>query len=355
MPIFLLTAGMIFLTTPNASAYSFSTYEEEFEYVLPILERLQELYEQKETANRLLQPVIDYQIGALHDQLNKISQYQRDNPNLNAEQLRNFEIAKELIVNSDLLWTSVSINDREQILEIAIETRAQPSDSSIRKTIDNLISVPFRITYADTTYLACSEQNSDCDPIIGGISINAQRHNPCTIAIPALLNTDNGNAERGFLTAAHCLRPNADIYQPANSNDKVGEVASRVFTQQCDCAFIKTDSGIQTRYEVWMDTDEATNISIYRNPQVDDYVYFVGQTTGPAWGKVTSLDGTFRGIFNHENFIEMIWLRTQHGDSGGPIISGEDGDTFHGILSAKVGHKTYASSWSEIDRALDLR
>lgn len=346
----------------------FSSEQEEIDTVLPILKEIQSLtqlaplylddirpsYDESNAARSTqgIEIVNETRLLELRAELIIISNEQRAIQYMNSTEKNQFNVAKNRIESSTLPWSTVFINEKDKILEITLQTIAL-DDEEIKKTIKKLVDIPFSISFGDAVYLSCDTQSSDCNPIVGGIEMRGTSATSCTIGLPVFANTWAGVKE-GFLTAAHCVNLWGNVYQPISTTERDGYVTKRIFSSDCDCAFVEKRGSSTLNSGTWIST--GTNpITSKSDPLVGDYVYMVGANSGITSGKIVSVNASFTGNHVHRNVLQIEWVDAIRGDSGAPIIASQKGGVFHGIVSARINDDTFAIKWTELDRALDLR
>lgn len=349
-----------------ADAAPFTSEQEELDTVLPILEEIYSLTQLPPLHLHDIRPshdgsnaaystqgikiVDDARLQELRAELIIISEEQRAIQYMNSTEKDQFKVAKDLIENSALPWSTVFVDEKDKILEITLKTIAI-DDEEIKKSIKKLIDVPFDIFYGNAVYLGCATQSSDCNPIVGGLEMKGK--GSCTIGLPVSTNTWGG-IKKGFLTAAHCVNYWGNVYQPSSATESDGFVTKRVFSSDCDCAFVEKRGSSTHNSGTWQKIG-TNSITSKSDPLVGDYVYMIGAKSGSTSGKIISVSASFVGNYDHKNVLQIHWLDAKKGDSGAPIIAAHTGGVFHGIVSARILNDTFAIKWTELDRALDLR
>ncbi len=193
------------------------------------------------------------------------------------------------------------------------------------------------IDFAEITILGCNSITSDCDPLIGGISIgrkDALNDHSGTIGFRA--KDSNGNA--GFVTAGHVVQykssTNTVMHQPHTGTSVIGTIPRNgddvcaTFDgvdkgeltrdgNQCDFAFVKLARGV------------SINDDIYKSPNRTYDINELAIASDHVLGTMLKVVGSNSGV--HTSSITIIWPDTNRvsmslqsvllgGDSGGPVF-----------------------------------
>lgn len=268
--------------------------------------------------------------------------------------------AKQIIRDSGIPYQGLGTDKRVGALTIGFSTQEE-ADKYI-STINKIIGVPYYIEIGPAdTFGSCTNLDSNCDPLMGGIMITTQYDNfnnvECSYSIPAVRNVFWWT-ETGFISAGHCYSGSGgwDTWQPTDASSKIGDVTARVLGGECDCAFSQKTGSESTLFGNWIDTDTSNQLLSKGDPLDGDYVIMVGHESGVQIGQVIDDEydtGTNPSIQN----TYKIDTAMDHGDSGGPTIDLTTENVYHGLISSfnTGGDYTAIVPWSHIDNGLDLQ
>ena len=215
--------------------------------------------------------------------------------------------------------------------------------------IDDLV-----VDFAEINLLSCRSTTSDCDPLIGGISIGrADSPNDHSETIGFRAKDSNGNV--GFVTAGHVVQyltfTNTIMHQPHTSNSIIGTIPSngddacstyhgvnkRETTRSskiCDFAFVKLARGISINDDIYKSLNRVYSINdlaVSSDHIVGKMLKFVGSNSGLGTATIKS-----KGILAIHNDL-------RGGDSNAPIFdlstnarSMSNAEIF-GIITLKFG------------------
>lgn len=218
------------------------------------------------------QKTITDKINAIHTQIgdlaNEFNQIQQENKKLyyvDPVLYQKYVSAKDNFVNGILQKYTVgrsvddaqntfplvaaSINHKEKAVEIVLakDTENSPNKDQYIRIIDSMMpkDIPWFVSYSDYySPVSCTDKNSPCTPMMGGINIGVQNKFACALGFEA---TRSGVT--GFVTAGHCAagQPSGtSVYQPFPNGPIVGSLVTELYsgrtTVACDCAFINTGS-----------------------------------------------------------------------------------------------------------------
>lgn len=280
-----------------------------------------------------------------------------------------------IIVESNIPYTAAFDDQNAEALAIAFET--EELGEQYASTLEDLLDVNFYILVEPKAQaVGCSSQNSDCDPLLGGVEITADfgtnDHVTCSYSTAADRDvwwwTDYG-----FLTAAHCFNDDAsgnDVTQPNHNSGKIGDLNIWDWDRSnadCDCAFVKKSGSEQHWKAAYEGANDSLTFAGFSDPSVNDYVILVGQTSGIKTVQVESVTAsvTYNSLddtpisHTNTNHIRVDDWGIQAGDSGGTLHASGSNPDYHGIIVANnqvtgSDGKTYASKWSKIDASFDL-
>ena len=247
------------------------------------------------------------------------------------------------------------IDPKKEILFLDIEpsfanqTNAAKYKAKIKSIIDPEINFEFRqIERPQMT--GCGSQQSNCDPLQGGVKIRITGGSDCSVGFKA----KDGN-DTGFITAGHCGEIGADVTEPNYPWNKIGEVTKDGFKDSdgytyCDCLFVNMTENVTVADTIFSDIDIDG---------IGDII--AGQTVSMKGFK----SNTIQGEINANGYSVVIdgMIHISHfridspplsGDSGGPIYRIVDGTPkILGFMSAvQDGQYTIAAKATRI--ALEL-
>ena len=241
--------------------------------------------------------------------------------------------------------------------------------------IDNLV-----IDFTEINLLSCRSTTSDCDPLIGGISIGrADSPNDHSGTIGFRAKDSNGNV--GFVTAGHVVQyltsTNTIMHQPRTSNSIIGTIPSngddvcstrygvdrgeKTRTgQPCDFAFVKLARGV------------SINDDIYKSPNrvydINDLAVLSDHVPGTML-KIAGSNGGINTVSiiggNSSSQAGRVTINTNSnlmgGDSGGPVFKSStsarniSSAEVYGIVIAQFGYRGLYEPTEKIMSELNLR
>ncbi|MBS1267807.1 MAG: hypothetical protein MAG458_00520 [Nitrosopumilus sp.] len=233
------------------------------------------------------------------------------------------------------------------------ENRANVAE--IRNKLHELIpdEESFTIKFRDSpTTFSCTSRHN-CDPVIGGASIEAHTSGDCTFGFEA---TRSGAP--GFVTAGHCADGDVgqSVYHPTGNQNPFGTVTAELYYDgtSCDCAFVGAstsdiDEVIYLAAGSTYDPSSTTSAS----SQSGDYVLMSGDESDLVWGTVVDTDFTayygtwpFGTEVNH--LVKASSMDITFGDSGAPVTNSA-GTSLYGVISGGQSFWDEAY-WSPVDR-----
>lgn len=312
----------------------------------------------------------------IHERLNEIT---TESKNINTEsrkqyvstpeQKRNLNAGHRLVTDSSIPFTGLGIDFRVKALNIMFPTQ-EIADQYIPQ-LDEILNVSYYIEIGKWVDYNCAEQNSHCDPLIGGIEIDAEYSNknggveteewgPCSISVPIIRNV-MWWTEEGFVTAAHCFAYVTNISnnglgnhvkQPVENGSIVGEVTAIQNSGECDCAFVATNGERDSFFGYWSGYQQTNELISKSDPTQGDYVVMIGKTSGIRIGEVIATNETANGIEN----LHVIGSSMAGGDSGGIVIDFATFSSYQGLVKGgEPFGNTVIVPWSHIDNALNLQ
>ena len=296
---------------------------------------------------------------------------------ISTSDLPKYKNALKSIKDADIPRTSMGIDRNSAAIYVTFET--EELEKKYISEIEKLIEVPFYTDvqgYEIPLTVDCVTLTSNCDPIMGGVRIESQYSSgtaigsgnisPCSYSIPAERDvwwwTDYG-----FVTAGHCFsethHSGNDVYQATVAGgEKIGDLSVYKYDTEngeCDCAFVKKSGSTEHWHGVWNGANTFHQLTGKSDPQVNDYVYLVGATTGTTkLGQVVSLTHeSVRGnpvTHTVENTVKINYVVMQRGDSGGTVYDWATMSQYNGLISTQGSDYTTAIPYSHIKAGLDL-
>ena len=198
--------------------------------------------------------------------------------------------------------------------------------------IDDLV-----VDFAEINLLSCRSTTSDCDPLIGGISIGrADLPNDHSGTIGFRAKDSNGNV--GFVTAGHVVQyltsTNTIIHQPHTSNSIIGTIPSngddvcstyhgvnkRETTRSskiCDFAFVKLARGVSINDDIYKSPNrvyDINDLAVSSDHTLGKMVKVAGSNSGITTGVISAVRASYHDV---QLSLQSPLLS---GDSGGPIF-----------------------------------
>jgi len=270
------------------------------------------------------------------------------------------ERVKELRSELDIPFNGIGISHSKQALNLRIDMNALTTekDQTYYRTLleKEFKGVPMIISFTTVNDESCTSVTANCDPIVGGIEIEADGHTPCSMALPV-----TRNSVEGYITAAHCVNIGSgsanDVFQPReNTGSKIGDTIVRVLTQDCDCAFIDhSGSEDASGSKIWYSSNYYITVTGYTDRIGNgSLVMFTGQTSGT---KVAIVDDN-TDVVTHSGVTDIDVVSTtthvtDNGDSGGAWSSLAKSN-FYGIHSAGDTGASYFIPWENVEAELGL-
>jgi hypothetical protein len=168
------------------------------------------------------------------------------------------------------------------------------------------------------------------------------------------------NSVEGYITAAHCVGYTGetigsyeDVYQP-DGGSKIGETVDKVYSDNCDCAFIEHTSGEDTETKVWYSEDYGVSITSYTDRVSNgEYVLMTGKTSGTELGQVDDNHSIVSVYPYNFDVVELTTDISDEGDSGAPYTNlGKN--NFYGIhkgFNPSTGNSIFFA-WEDIEYEL---
>lgn len=284
-------------------------------------------------------------------------------PVLNEKLEQAKERAKELRTELDIPFVAIGVSHSKHALNLRIDINAltEQKDESyytalLEKEFGNL---PMIISFIEMGVEdSCTSYTGQiCDPIVGGIQMEAVNHNWCTIGIPV-----TRNSVEGYITSAHCVDTGSgtanDVYQNKETGgNKVGDTTVRIYDADCDCAFIDHSGSEDTQEKIWYSSNYYISVTSYVDRVADGtLVIMTGATSGPKSAIIDEGNDTW--YFNSITWDVASTTTdvTQLGDSGAPWTSLSK-STMYGMHKGSDGSASYFIPWENVADAtngLDL-
>lgn len=258
----------------------------------------------------------------------------------------------------DLPINKISVSHSQKVLVIGVdESRlTTEKDEQYYKTLlqKEFSGVPMKVVFSTNVDESCTTQTSNCDPIVGGIEMEAKNHSPCTIGLPLFRS-----GVEGYITAAHCVDTGSgtanDVFQPTETGGtKVGDTTVRVYAAGCDCAFIAHSGSEDPQTKIWYSSNTYVAITGYTDLVTNGaLVLMTGKTSGPESGIVDDNDSimTVDGI--NFDVVDLTTYISAGGDSGAPYTS-LAANNFYGIHKGNNGGVSAFIPWINIRTSLGL-
>lgn len=192
------------------------------------------------------------------------------------------------------------------------------------------------------TTSSCSSAESSCDPIEGGVNMQVEDHESCTVGLKATYDE-----QEGFVTAGHCADGSTgdDVGQPFLSR-VIGTVIKETFDKRneyeyCDCAFVASPVSVANKVLGLNDRyypDHTHTVSD------NDWVKMYGAVNGKKIGYVTDWNGDVY-LQDHQTRLRHVAIATYsstYGDSGAPVIEAYSDDP--GFAGINVAHSSSGKS-----------
>ncbi|MGI0008493.1 MAG: hypothetical protein ACRD92_02625 [Nitrosopumilaceae archaeon] len=242
----------------------------------------------------------------------------------------------------------VILVDPEEITKKGINIVSLKTDfeNSIKTTVGEDIAVD--IQFGKFHDLACSARDSACRPLVGGVTVAKKSVNTLNTLGYKASKTGEGT---GFVIAGHTAQNlDAAIVQPHTDNTKqVGIVRAWKWDSNCDCAYVKVDTGITVNNEIYKSSNlvySITGKTADASQTVGSWAYKSGARTAVTLGQIV---GNLPG-----NVYNLIEIYHGQGDSGSPVFKITSGDNvslygmiYSGIVNPGIGYAKY-HPWDHI-------
>lgn len=226
-------------------------------------------------------------------------------------------------------------------------------ENELRKIVGNDVNITI-IPSGAATYVACTTQTGDCNPLQGGGKITMKNAGYCSMAFKA-----SYDGKTGFITAGHCNTDDIggtgeDVGQPLDTaGDKIGTVHANAFEDGgwCDCIFVDASESISDK--VFSGTDVSGTLFPV---QYDDILAEGANTKGES-GQIEDTYEHFiadlGGVDYETKGAVMLDFTFSSGDSGGTIYEDVSSGTpkFAGIISANVDGNGYYIPYYRVTNA----
>jgi hypothetical protein len=254
-------------------------------------------------------------------------------------------IYQEIIQNNDVPLLGLSLDEDRKSLIIAFDIAKLTSEKNqqyYKELVQEKfaqVTVPIEVIFQEKVGgdESCNYRTSDCNPTWGGVYMQNEYYfnDKCTVGLPI----ERGTTE-GWITAGHCVgdeyrnltSSSDDVNQPYDTNPKIGEATHMVYSNDCDCAFIKKTSA-DSWYEgrIWYGYNTYTTINWYTDLVSNGaYVIMTGAPSGPKAGIVNDNAAVSSGF----KVVELTTDISQQFDSGAPYTNTAK-NTFYGTHKGK--------------------
>ncbi len=363
---------------PQPVPYNAQAEIEQIEqFGIPLFEAKRELNEIKRTLEdpEKVSGVSSEQIEAAQERVLELEATIQTNKNaleeLEQDRIQRFKIQPDLeaelrenqqkALDSDFPIIGTSLSHSQKALVLLVDENALTKEKNkgyYQKEIrSEFTGIPLVIKFGTNIEESCTSATANCDPIVGGIQMEAKNHGVCSIGLPV---TRSG--VDGWITAAHCVNTGSgsanDVYQPTEDWfgwNKVGDTTVRVYAEECDCAFVDQSSSDDTEESVWRSSNNYLPITGYvdRAANGSTVVLFGAEDNSIHFGTVDDNTATF--TINNIDFdgVRLTSDISEGGDSGGAYTDG-GGDDFLGIHKGVTGGDSFFIPWENIEDELGL-
>lgn len=265
-------------------------------------------------------------------------------PEVQANLIQNINKVSDAISYSqiNLPITRISIDKENASLLIGIlntefdDRKISEYEQSIRSVVGNELDITIQ---PDTRFILTCSQTGDCNPIKGGVKIQVETDNNCSMGFKA-----SYDGETGFVTAGHCNYDDIggtgeDVGNPTDSaGDKIGTVYANGFGNHtfCDCLFVSNSTeNVSDKTFPNVDVDGTLF------PTDEDFVTMEGHVTQGETGQITNVFANiYASFYNEPEVYELKGIVIADfdgslGDSGGTVYETTTGTpAFAGTFSA---------------------
>ena len=236
---------------------------------------------------------------------------------------------------------AASINHKQKAVEIVLtkDTENSPNKGKYIGVITSLMpkDIPWFVSYDDPHLpISCTDKNSACTPIMGGINMGVANKFACALGFEA-----KRSGVTGFVTVGHCAAgqpTGTSVYQPFPSGPVVGSLVTELWsgrsTVTCDCAFISTGSTSISDQIFFSNTYQPKLISSTPSSSQAGSIVAAELASGEQTGTVTNTNLSVMHGSNPvvTNLVEAS-LPSICGDSGSPITNSLFSPSLYGIAS----------------------
>lgn len=268
------------------------------------------------------------------------------------------ERAKELRSELDIPFNGIGISHSKHALNLRIDVNAltvEKDETYYRTLLEKEFgNLPMIVSFTVNEDESCTSVTANCDPIVGGIEMEADGHAPCSIGLPV-----TRSSVEGYITAAHCVNTGSgsanDVFQPRDAaGAKIGDTTVRVYAEECDCAFIDHSGGEDTETSIWYSSNYYISVTGYTDRVGNgSLVMFTGQTSGTKVAIVDNNTDTFTVNSIDFDVISTTTHVTDGGDSGGSWSSLAK-STFYGLHKGGDSGASYFIPWENVEAELGL-
>lgn len=196
--------------------------------------------------------------------------------------------------------------------------------------------IPIDVQYGKTETISCSSRTSNCNPVIGGISISQTGQSSSQSSTLGYYAKDL-SSNPGFVIAGHAAGFNGQtIVQAGGTSNSVGTVTAYCYTTlgpyACDFAFVKA-SGVTVSNSIYQSsgvTESITSRTTGSNQSPGTTVTYSGLTSGIVTG--TTISSSPSSVY------KIVQANIAVGDSGSPVyVDGGSSANLYGMAFLKSG------------------
>ena len=292
-------------------------------------------------------------IDALYQQMHQLDQNSIDSMKLDLhvkEELESLEselIAMYFDHTADIYVGKSSViypyidHEQQNVVLLIDETKTLDVKDISSISIAQNVLENYNVTVAFTTFteISCSNVTSDCDPLIGGISL-ARDDSRNSLAGSVGFRAKDSSNNVGFVTAGHVVQyrdsTNTQMHQPVGGSAvgtipdngdmvcytaggvDIGEQTSN--NKNCDFAFVKMNSGVSINDDIYKSsrsTYDINSMATESNHREGKLLKWIGAVSGVQQGRINACHNLTQVCS-----IEVNSHPSTGGDSGGPVFEG---------------------------------
>lgn len=266
---------------------------------------------------------------------------------VNAKQILTDRMVNHQISDIPIFVTWV---DRENsTLVVGIEDNTTLPLLSYQNKLTALLgNVAMKVRFGHLIEQSCTSQNSQCDPMIGGINVQAQYNSTYVDNGTLNLGATDNEGRQGFITASHVVGSGTGqiVGQPDLGTRVAGQVLTNPSlsgTRYSDSAFVLTSAYSASPSKIYRGSGQIYNV-INEVPSTQTpyqtSVYMMGAVTGLAHGYIAGTGITVTNLAGG-TLLNQVFANyaSYDGDSGAPVFSDPDANnnvSFYGIHWARM-------------------